>query len=271
MATPATRHVSPAPSLGNSSVLHAVLPGAVMGAGLHMARALTTCRSDLTFSASAAPDIDDSAPSTATTDVSSSYADAYQYHPGQFEPQMDTSVLYAQLFILVIMLGMAAYWWLVLVPSERQTLAKAKRKGAVGDYLLQIESQDDRKLERWFYSNWRNTTWFASLQKRSTKSEDDRLTSLTAEDSMGSVGSGSVVGANTFTTPSTSSNIKSGDTHEDAGLDLDDEILLASSSSTGDFDPEYEDKEPAFFSFDNPIILAATMLTIIVMLSAVSH
>lgn len=34
-----------------------------------------------------------------------------------------------QLAVLATTVGTAAYWWLVLVPSERVSLAKNKRKG----------------------------------------------------------------------------------------------------------------------------------------------
>ena len=46
-----------------------------------------------------------------------------------FQPQMDPSVAAAQLAVLATTLGTAGYWWLVLVPSERVSLAKNKRKG----------------------------------------------------------------------------------------------------------------------------------------------
>lgn len=52
-----------------------------------------------------------------------------------FEPQIDGSVLGAQLAVLGMSCGLAAYWWLVVVPSERATLAREKRKGDVGVYL----------------------------------------------------------------------------------------------------------------------------------------
>ena len=52
-----------------------------------------------------------------------------------FEPQMDGSVLGAQLAVVGMSCGLAAYWWLVVVPSERAALAREKRKGDVGVYL----------------------------------------------------------------------------------------------------------------------------------------
>ena len=48
-----------------------------------------------------------------------------------FEPHVDGS----SLVVLGVFAGLAAYWWLVLVPSERASLAREKRRGAVGQYL----------------------------------------------------------------------------------------------------------------------------------------
>lgn len=49
-----------------------------------------------------------------------------------------------------------AYWWFVLVPSERRSLARSKRKGAVDEYLNELEEEGGggRALERWFYTDW---------------------------------------------------------------------------------------------------------------------
>lgn len=52
--------------------------------------------------------------------------------------------------------GVLAYWWLVLVPSERRDLAKNKNKGGLNDYLADLEKSgtSERKIEKWFYSEW---------------------------------------------------------------------------------------------------------------------
>lgn len=52
-----------------------------------------------------------------------------------FEPQLDPTAAAAQLAVLGTVAAAAAYWWLVVVPSERGSLARDKRKGAVGQYL----------------------------------------------------------------------------------------------------------------------------------------
>ncbi len=41
---------------------------------------------------------------------------------------------------------------LVVVPSERASLSRQKRKGAVKEYLEELEQDTDRKAERWYVS-----------------------------------------------------------------------------------------------------------------------
>jgi hypothetical protein len=53
----------------------------------------------------------------------------------EFEPHVDAAVLASQLVVASSSLGLGTYWWFVVVPSERAALAKAKRKGDVGQYL----------------------------------------------------------------------------------------------------------------------------------------
>ena len=49
-----------------------------------------------------------------------------------------------------------------MVPSERRTLAKAKRTGEVRAYLDEIADGDEsRAAERWFYTDWLNQSWCA--------------------------------------------------------------------------------------------------------------
>jgi hypothetical protein len=53
-------------------------------------------------------------------------------------------------------LGIAGYWWLVFVPSERRDLAANKNKGGLNGYLdsLEASGEGNRGLEKWFYSEW---------------------------------------------------------------------------------------------------------------------
>ncbi|KXZ54263.1 hypothetical protein GPECTOR_5g352 [Gonium pectorale] len=75
-----------------------------------------------------------------------------------FEPRApDPGVLAAQAAVLVLTGAAAAYWWLVVVPSERAALGRSKRRGPVDSYLRELETpgaEQDRRLERWFYTDW---------------------------------------------------------------------------------------------------------------------
>ena len=55
-----------------------------------------------------------------------------------------------------------------MVPAERQALGKAKRTGAVREYLEELASSQDaaRAPERWFYSNWTQADWFVKASAR---------------------------------------------------------------------------------------------------------
>ena len=56
--------------------------------------------------------------------------------------------------VLLSTVGLASYWWLVFVPSERRDLAKNKNKGGLNAYLGELESSTGRDLEKWFYTEW---------------------------------------------------------------------------------------------------------------------
>ncbi len=56
--------------------------------------------------------------------------------------------------VLLSTVGLASYWWLVFVPSERRDLAKNKNKGGLNAYLGELESSSGRDLEKWFYTEW---------------------------------------------------------------------------------------------------------------------
>lgn len=71
-----------------------------------------------------------------------------------FEPQVDPNVVLTQLTVLFVTLGAGAYWWKVVVPSERAALSRSKKKGELKEYLDELEGDYDRPVERWFYTNW---------------------------------------------------------------------------------------------------------------------
>ena len=54
------------------------------------------------------------------------------------------------------------------MPAERQALGKAKRTGAVREYLEELASTQDtaRAAERWFYSDWLKAGWFVKASAK---------------------------------------------------------------------------------------------------------
>lgn len=70
-----------------------------------------------------------------------------------FEPQAPPM---ATIVSMVSIFGLAGYWWLVFVPSERRDLAANKNKGGLNGYLdVLAESPDgERGVEKWFYTEW---------------------------------------------------------------------------------------------------------------------
>ena len=102
---------------------------------------------------------------------------------GKFEPRVDTTALVP----LVAVTGSALYWWLVIVPSERASLSSSKRQGPLREYLEELgPSEDDggkggdRSLERWFYSQYLNSSWF---KRRMTPLNDSKEVKEVKEES----------------------------------------------------------------------------------------
>lgn len=62
----------------------------------------------------------------------------------RFEPRADPAVLGSQLVVLGATVGAGAYWWYVVVPSERASLARSKRRGSVREYLQELNQDDSR-------------------------------------------------------------------------------------------------------------------------------
>jgi hypothetical protein len=139
--------------------------------------------------------------------------------------------------ILVILgtpAGLAAYWWLVLVPSERRSLAKSKRKGALNTYLEELETDESRGLERWFYTDY--------LRKRQDKQKhkQKQQQALKTERSKGS------------TFPHVQTEEKEEAKTEEQ---LEREADQAASAN------------PAFLSLDNPLVLTSLLLATLASLS----
>eukprot|EP00239_Pterosperma_sp_CCMP1384_P005976 CAMPEP_0197855932 /NCGR_PEP_ID=MMETSP1438-20131217/27534_1 /TAXON_ID=1461541 /ORGANISM="Pterosperma sp., Strain CCMP1384" /LENGTH=204 /DNA_ID=CAMNT_0043471195 /DNA_START=302 /DNA_END=916 /DNA_ORIENTATION=- len=159
------------------------------------------------------------------------------------------------LVVLVVTLAPALYWWLVLVPSERQSLAKNKRRGEVKEYLEQIEGDESRVMERWFYTDW--------LQQKGRESERRERNKQRGKTTKAS--------ASTTTTPSTSTTVEAVST----GSQTQTPAPPSDSSSGADEKEELEPFDetpyvatPNFFSGDNPILVTAVLISLSVAVGA---
>ena len=136
-----------------------------------------------------------------------------------------------------------AYWWFVLVPSERRSLARSKRRGAVNEYLTSIEEDGQgRALERWFYTDWlkvrrglrdrtRREASSSSLPN-SSPDDSDRSTDTPMDDS---------------STATETDEVKVERIEERSSLD--------------------GTEAPAFLSLDNPLIATAIIIALGVLLA----
>lgn len=77
-----------------------------------------------------------------------------QASTAQFEPRFDASAAASMGIVLLSVAASAAYWWGVVVPSERASLGRSKRRGAVKAYLDELQGDEGRVAERWFYTDW---------------------------------------------------------------------------------------------------------------------
>ena len=78
--------------------------------------------------------------------------------------------------VLMSTVGLASYWWLIFVPSERRDLAKNKNKGGLNTYLEDLETSNGRELEKWFYTEWlQRRRKVRSLSEKSSQSMEDRI------------------------------------------------------------------------------------------------
>uniref|UniRef100_A0A383V710 Uncharacterized protein n=1 Tax=Tetradesmus obliquus TaxID=3088 RepID=A0A383V710_TETOB len=187
-----------------------------------------------------------------------------------FSPHVDSTVLASQLLVLAVTLGAAAYWWWSVVPSARRTLAKEKRSGPLKEYLVELQENPDKGVERWFY-----TDWLQQLQRRqqlaaqaaAKRAAGAAGLSATATSAATSTGAAPQAGQQ----PSTASQ----------GVAADDVPLLAQQSTPQQQQQQqqqqppaeetYVDKEPNFWSLDNPLLATAAMLAAIGVVSTVLH
>lgn len=146
-----------------------------------------------------------------------------------FEPQAPPM---GSIVSIIGILSLAAYWWLVFVPSERRDLAANKNKGGLNSYLDKLAEtpQGERQVEKWFYTEW--------LQRR--KNQQEML----------------VVKA-------TSQSKASGESFETVLARLREEEVAANI--------ERSKAMPSFLSFDNPILVATVLTLFGILVAAGKH
>jgi hypothetical protein len=184
-----------------------------------------------------------------------------------FSPHVDSTVLGGQLLVLAITIGAAAYWWWSVVPSARRTLAKEKRAGPLNEYLVELQQNPDKGVERWFY-----TDWLQQLQRR------QQLAAQAAAKRAAATAGVQATTANAASTATPTAGAAMAGQQQQAASDL--------GSATGSEQQQqqqqqprlpppteepYVDKEPNFWSLDNPLLATAAMLAGIGVVSTVLH
>ncbi|KIZ00637.1 hypothetical protein MNEG_7326 [Monoraphidium neglectum] len=123
-------------------------------------------------------------------------------------------------------------WWSV-VPSARRTLAKEKRAGAVRGYLEEIQNDSDRGLERWFY-----TDWLRQLERRQEMARNAAAKRAAALGGGAAAGGGGAEG----------------------GTDAEQQRQQQQQKQEQQQQEDDGDRQPAFFSLDNPLIATAALV-----------
>lgn len=185
-----------------------------------------------------------------------------------FEPHLDPAAATAQLSVLAATVGVGAYWWFVVVPSERQALAKEKRKGDLRGYLEEISVDENKGVERWFYTNWLQAEWFQKAQSaKRRRAAGVAGAAATAEAAAGEAVTAAALGA-AAGLPSSSAERAAAATGP-ATTTVEGETAQAAEAE--EEEAEYKDAQPAFFSLDNPIVFTAVMLAGAAAVASVLH
>ena len=121
-----------------------------------------------------------------------------------------------------------------MVPAERRALGKAKRSGAVREYLDELATTQDtaRAAERWFYSDWLKAGWFVKASAKRAAA------SATADAAAPSAPQGQ-----------------------------EQPVPDAQQAEV----PAYTDTQPRFWSLDNPIVATGAALGTMVLLAVLTH
>jgi hypothetical protein len=155
---------------------------------------------------------------------------------------------------------------LSVVPSARRTLAKEKRAGPLNEYLVDLQQNPNKQLERWFY-----TDWLQQLQRRQelTQSAAAKRAGAAAEASRAAVLQ--VAGQ-----PEQQVLALQHQQQQQQQPTLNTENPGPNVSSSLQEPPEHaeavdDDKQRSFWSLDNPILATATILGTLAAISIIFH
>lgn len=127
------------------------------------------------------------------------------------------------------------------MPSARRTLAKEKRAGPFNDYLVGLQQDpSSKKVERWFY-----TDYLRQLERRQ-------------ELARGAAAKRAAAGSNATTVLQQQELVE----EQQPASNLQQEPPQAAVDA---------DKQPSFWSLDNPILATAALLGAIALVSSILH
>jgi hypothetical protein len=133
------------------------------------------------------------------------------------------------------------------VPSARRTLAKEKRAGPFNEYLVGLQQDPGgKKVERWFF-----TDYLRQLERRQELARG--------------------AAAKRAAAASTATTVQQPQQQHQQPEELVEQQQPASSLQQEPPQDVYVDKQPSFWSLDNPILATAALLGAIVLISSVLH
>jgi len=102
--------------------------------------------------------------------------------------------------------------------------------------LQGIQRDPERKLERWFYTDWLQSSWFQAMARKRGQREE----------ALGEDSSGTLI----------------------QGVDESSESDLPSDFPSGNLlQPSFATPNPRFWSLDNPLVATAILISMVILLS----
>jgi len=144
-----------------------------------------------------------------------------------------------------------------VVPSARRTLAKEKRSGPLREYLETIQAEDGRGAERWFY-----TDWLKKLERQQGMARRAAAKRAAAAGGGAAVGGGESGNSSSSRDSGVVTTLAATESAAEAGGSAD------KQQQEPDGEAEWVDKEPDFFSLDNPLFATAALIAAFGLMSA---